>query len=784
MQFKELNKITIIGEENQFNNTSLELFKQVKNNEIQRICNTYGKNGTGKTTISKAINNRLDEVVVKFYSFDNVELNKEENDKIYVYNEDFIDKNIKINDTGLKTIVMFGKQKDIDDKITELKEEKKAKIKVKEQKEQELEKYKDAANVISPLKYQKQIDDSLRNRNGWANRDKEIKRNIRATSVPNNIIVDISNAKEENVSAEELSRKFASLLDIYNKIDDGSTKINTSFEKTSKFKELYETTKDLLGKKIEKAELTDRENTILEKIESDGIKFYENVKLDFSTNGNSICPYCLQTVQHSYKEEVIKSINKFLNEEVETHKKELEDIRNKFSNIEEINEELKKLDEKGFLEINNKIGKINEDLNKVIGQIDLKINNIYTPITDFQSNIITLEDEYNIIIDKLENKRKEFNNAIDEKNENKVKLEKLNLQIAWYEIEESYSSLIKQTDSQKCLEAEIIKLKQEIENNDSQIKVLESEKKDVEIAIEKINNYIEYVFLAKDRLRIDYNNRDEVYQIKVNGKDIKPKNLSVGERNIIALCYFFVTTLENTNENEEFKNPCLIILDDPISSLDSENKIGIYSFLRMMFEKILKNNDESKIINFTHSLEAMFNLGKISSDIDSKFAMYELFNNQLVDFEFGKRNEYKKMLDDVYSYANGEKNIEHLDNTIGNTMRRILEAYATFNYNKGIENLTNCDEILAKITDEGQREYFSNFMYRLVLHEESHLYDKTRNLEFYDFISKDEKTKTAKSILVLLYLLDSVHLSIYYSNNDKIQRIISWQTELISTVSS
>ncbi|MCL2859444.1 MAG: AAA family ATPase [Oscillospiraceae bacterium] len=780
MQLKDLNKVTIIGEKSQLNNTTLELFKKLNNDEVQRICNIYGKNGTGKTTISKAINNVLDEVAVTFYNFENTELTKEDDDKIYLYDEDFIDKNIKISDNGIKTIVMFGEQKEIDDKITKLTEENKTKIKVEEQMEKELEKYRDVNNVLSPLKYQKQIDDILKNKSGWANRDKDIKGNMRATTLPDNIQIDINNAKEEKIAEEELSKSFIDLLDVFSKVDDKSTKMNNSFEKMNKFKELYENVKGLLEKKIDKAELTERETKILEKIESDGIKFYENVKADFSNNGDSICPYCLQIVKKSYKEEVVKSIDKLLSEEVEIHKKDLEEIKTKFSSIEETSEEPHILDEKQFLELNNKISKINEELNKVTEKIDLKVNNIYNPIIDFESNIITLEGEYNNIIEKLEKKRKEFNKAIDEKNENKLKLENLNLQIAWYEIKEPYNNLSQQLGKQKQLEKDIAKVKQEIENNSFQISTLKSEQKNVKIAIGKMNKYLEYVFLAKDRLKIEYNDKYEVYQIKVNNKDIKPKNLSVGERNVISLCYFFITILENTNEDEEFKSPCLIILDDPISSLDSENKIGIYSFLRMVFEKILKNNNESKIINLTHSLEVMFNLEKISSDINSKYALYELYNNIFKDFGFKKRNEYKKMLEDIYIYANEDEETDYLDNTIGNTMRKTLEAYATFNYNKSIEELTNCDDILAKIEGKNQKEYFSNFMYRLVLHGESHSYDSTRNLDFYDFISKDEKVKTAKSILILLYLLDSTHLNTYFNNNDKVKNIINWQTGLMS----
>ena len=51
MNISKFNKIIISG--NIFNNTQLEFFP--KNKNTFRICNIYGKNGTGKSTISKGI---------------------------------------------------------------------------------------------------------------------------------------------------------------------------------------------------------------------------------------------------------------------------------------------------------------------------------------------------------------------------------------------------------------------------------------------------------------------------------------------------------------------------------------------------------------------------------------------------------------------------------------------------------------------------------------------------------------------------------------------------------
>ena len=56
---------------------------------------------------------------------------------------------------------------------------------------------------------------------------------------------------------------------------------------------------------------------------------------------------------------------------------------------------------------------------------------------------------------------------------------------------------------------------------------------------------------------------------------------------------FLTLILENTSEINEFKEEIFIVLDDPIYSFDMENKVGLFTFLRMMFNKIMKNNEMS-----------------------------------------------------------------------------------------------------------------------------------------------------------------------------------------------
>lgn len=196
-----------------------------------------------------------------------------------------------------------------------------------------------------------------------------------------------------------------------------------------------------------------------------------------------------------------------------------------------------------------------------------------------------------------------------------------------------------------------------------------------------------------------------------------------------------------------------------------------------MFNKIIKNSN-SKIICFSHNLEVIFNLEKTFSDIGkAKLTTKELRKCELNEFKYKKYNEYSKMLNEIYDFANEEENYETLEYTIGNQMRKVLEAYSTFNYKKGIEDISTSEEILNKITNESKREYFRNFMYRLILNGDSHMEETARsypNNTFFDHIDITEKIVTAKSLLAFLYLINDTHIKMHFNNNKKIENIKRW----------
>lgn len=75
-------------------------------------------------------------------------------------------------------------------------------------------------------------------------------------------------------------------------------------------------------------------------------------------------------------------------------------------------------------------------------------------------------------------------------------------------------------------------------------------------------------------------NKSLRYVLYAYGQAVKPNNVSVGERNIIALCYFFAELIMNQEAKEGYSKKLILVIDDPVSSFDFENKVGIMSLLK------------------------------------------------------------------------------------------------------------------------------------------------------------------------------------------------------------
>lgn len=767
-------------------------------NESQRLSIIFGKNGSGKSTIAKALKNYSQncysgELSIELIDYRNsVMLSKSIGERyfglreiIYVYNEEFVMNNVGIKEDGLDTIVLFGKQNKVDEKIKDLNDQiddYNAKI---AQTTTNLEKLK---NDIKEM--QKEIEKGLKKE--WAVNDKNIRGNRTNTPVNISLIEELSSLQCTQTIGD-LQKKYNELMKKYISLTtqkkDYPEIVNVIQYDEEQEKKLLA----LLRKKLDEITVSNEDKSILEKMQND-LNHTKDLK-GLLMDSTSVCPFCYQTISGDYKETLIKIISIILNREVDDHTNELDSMIINLYSFDEKPYETLNLEQctliKKQLELVNKIViKYNE-------AIEEKKKSIYVPV-DIES--LKLSKAVNILyelIEKISVLRKDYYKSFSDVDAIKEELIMLNKLIAKKNYESKIERFLIYVRRSEGDANTLEEYEKRLDDLHESIKKLEAQKRDVTVPLEYINSALEYVFFAKDRMKIEMKNGN--YVIKCKGKEVRPIQISCGERNIIAICYFFSKIMEGLKEAELYTRESFVIIDDPISSFDYDNRIGILSYLKQQTSKILNNNKKSRIVYLSHDLYTVDSIYKFVSEIRDQLSENEsgipkmnnyCFFSSIIDYVLVPENTdnamlvYSKLLKAVYEYASG-KETKKYEYTIGNIMRRLLEAFSTFEYQKGISELSFHPTISESINTD-KRHFFENLMYRLVLHEESHSKDHINSLDvdFYVHNTEEEKIKTAQYILCLIYALNPLHLKMRFISKgmdgceDAIQNIKKWYDDI------
>ena len=399
-----------------------------------------------------------------------------------------------------------------------------------------------------------------------------------------------------------------------------------------------------------------------------------------------------------------------------------------------------------------------------------KMNSPYDPVVASAISVGAVSIQLRDALTKLETARSAHDKKATATKPILDELRRINNEIAYYDVEGLAAQLeIHQQEYEAARDAYQM-FKTAYEAKEKEVEDLESQRKNVKLAIDAINACMKYIFFSEDRLRIEYQNGE--YRLLSHGKSVKPCNVSSGERNIIGLCYFFASILEKKEEKNAYRERYLLVVDDPVSSHDVENRVGILSFLKYKLGVFLEGNQDTRVLLMTHDLRTFYDMDKLLGEIMNvckglnypggpKYGRFELCEGQLSRFA-GKRQEYTELIHAIYNYASG--NAKEYDIVIGNMMRQVLEAFSTFEYKKGIEEVSTDRQILDVLPEKEYVSYYRNLMYRLVLHGGSHREEQIQTMndfEFFSLMSETEKQRTAKDILCFIYLLNRLHLLVH-----------------------
>lgn len=753
----------------------------------------YGRNGAGKSTIAKAVrlitgNADYKDISANFYNRDNEKVTLSGTDNIFVFDEKFVEENVRI-EGDLESIAILGKQVDLTQEIEEVKKKLDEARKLVESRDREFQEYTDKKNPKAPQFYRDSMREILRGDGGWAGRDRKIKNNKTNTPVKDDTYKKIIEHKPEK-QQEGLWADFKSNMEKLKIARDGGNKI---VEEIPSVPEAYGQdtvayANKLIKEKIEKPGLSDREKLLLDLVTGGKSVELQERERYLSNENNTFCPYCLQDLTVDYKEKLVRQIQKVLTDKVKSHQVRLKELKyNKLefdlsffsalNSYQQCDELLKKIND--IIDTNNEI-------------IQKKIDNPYVPLNDKDiSNVARLIKKLNTKLDNLKKEKDIHNTKVGDIEGYKNTLTDINEKLAYYEIIENCERLklqkIEYDKAKKCLdEAKNYKDEQE-----EVLKELNEKRKNFKIAIDVINRALKYIFFTENRLAIKSDG--DSYKVLSNGEMVSPQQISVGERNILGLCYFFAKIMEKRDENSVYGDENLLIIDDPISSYDFENRVGILSFLKFELAQILNGNKYSRAIVMTHDLSTLFEVTDIFKElgdewkqkfkkINPEYCTLELKDCRLICIDTKGKKEYTELLTQVYRYGSDESHDN--DIVIGNVMRQVLEAFSTFEYRHGIAKVSTDDKILSQIPPV-YIDYFKNLMYRLVLHGGSHKEEQVKklNINFFSVISPEEKRRTAKDIICFMYLLNKAHVLAHLKEINNVEVIIDkWIKDLEKSV--
>ncbi|QRN41781.1 MAG: AAA family ATPase [Neisseriaceae bacterium] len=351
--------------------------------------------------------------------------------------------------------------------------------------------------------------------------------------------------------------------------------------------------------------------------------------------------------------------------------------------------------------------KYRDCLNEIKVQINNRKNNIIKPI-EFKAPEIDI-NEYGNIKNTWEHIIDTSNEYTDNLGEWKTKAkESLRLYDVHCYIQsigflEKYGEIVEKRKESSGFQKAKESLEKEISNKENEIEKLRSQLEDKQAAVKKINDYLEFGLEYPSFCLKVVNEDKKQYQfeiVRINGKIDNEKadaekayNLSQGERNLIAFCYFLVS-LESINQqlNENEKPKPIIWIDDPISSLDSNHIFFAYSLIKTL---IVDPGNFQQLFISTHNLEFLQFLKRMPGR-KKQFFILERDKDKgdirlMPDYLRNYITEFNYLFHQIYKCAEGEPNNNdyHMIYSFANNARRFLELYLYYQYPDGDEKRKN-----------------------------------------------------------------------------------------------
>lgn len=730
----------------------------------------YGRNYSGKTTLSRlirsyetgCISDKYDsdkqyELIIGGKSLDNTNLTNH-NYAIRVFNEDFVRENLSFpysNDGVIKSFAVLGENNNaIQSEIDKIQNE----LGSHNEGEESTGLYKDLE--LKNNEYRKALNDYNTASNELNNLLSKKASGDRSASIK----YQPSKFGDQNYTISKLHNDIKTVLDdIYQDINDDAvsqlleTVMVMPKQKVTQWSLLSVNYNDIINEtqKLVETNIVKRE-TIEELISNDLIKWAKQGKHLHSEGAK--CALCGNIITHNrwdklsaFFDESQEKLENSINQQIRQIENLIQNIKGHylFDKTSFYTNFHTRIDELGIATIREQFIKTLEDL---IHQLKEKQDNLFEQRSFLKPN--NYVDQWCEIItnyNKIVTENNGFTEKLDSEKSNAQKVLRLHEVFVFINTIgylDKVSSIQALEDKKNGEEMKLNELQRYINGKEDEIVELKSRMNDEQKAAIRIKELLQNFFGHQELTLSAEKDPTETasYRFSILRNDIPAYNLSEGECNIIAFCYF-MAKLEDISTSG--KHP-IIWIDDPISSLDSNHIFSIFSLIQ---NNIVRNDQYEQLFISTHNLNFLKYLKRLvpKNGGTTFFVVVRNGNSSQIERMPNYMKEYVTEFNYLFKQIYECANIAKVDDTnftvfynFGNNARKFLEIFLYYKY-PDMYNETK-DENAQR---ERRRKFFGDgiepiFTNRLI-NEYSHLCGTFERGE--SIVDVPEMQKVAQAIL-------------------------------------
>lgn len=428
----------------------------------------------------------------------------------------------------------------------------------------------------------------------------------------------------------------------------------------------------------------------------------------FLQEDDNTCPFCQQpTISDSFK----KQLEEYFDETFTTSVKKIaylndvylqlfQNMINELSLIE-TNEKTKK---ETYLNIDTFSAYLKTAASQFISNKELLSSKIKEPSRSIE--LVSSKKQLNSIAEIILNaniKIKEHNKIVTNYQSERNNL----IQSIWKylveEFKENMKKHIKKTNGLQigidCLIKDVDKKRKKWTDLNNEVKDLTKNVTSIQPTVDQINTTLKAYGFTNFEIVPSQEDKNH-YQIKRDDGTSAESTLSEGEITFITFLYFMQLAKGSTDE-KTISDERILVVDDPISSLDSNVLFVVSTLLKNQIRKIKKGDGNIKqLILLTHNVyfhkEVSFIDGRSNGDKDTFYWILRKTDKMSSIQPFEMKNPIQTSYELLWQELKEKENNSGV--TIQNTMRRIIENYFK------ILGKYGDDDLISKFTSKEEQE--------------------------------------------------------------------------------